>query len=337
LGSGNVPSHAVPLPARVDRHGERRGADGALPAVPRPRRGGRPRGRDGRGDADWTGADAGGADEALAEWISRWGREPSWLYLPHLKEAKRDTGNEGTGAAAATGEASAMHGSDGGGAASAAVHVIRGRELSPGQGGTGDTATRNAAGVGAGAALRGHERRSIPGNSLRRGGARARTSELESWLQRMRAEEAQRAVKRSSEASRGGQPSAAERLAALRRRIGARSTVEPRDGAEGETNAPTPTSGEAHGEGSRLCMGPPGSPTSIEDAKMHLYQEGGIHNNDPAAAEGVDGSEAVQRHPGGVVEARGASASGDADDAARRVAWHTVDEGDRLTGSQRER
>ncbi len=337
LGSGNVPSHAVPLPARVDRHGERRGADGALPAVPRPRRGGRPRGRDGRGDADWTGADAGGADEALAEWISRWGREPSWLYLPHLKEARRDTGNEGTGAAAATGEASAMHGSDGGGAASAAVHVIRGRELSPGQGGTGDTATRNAAGVGAGAALRGHERRSIPGNSLRRGGARARTSELESWLQRMRAEEAQRAVKRSSEASRGGQPSAAERLAALRRRIGARSTVEPRDGAEGETNAPTPTSGEAHGEGSRLCMGPPGSPTSIEDAKMHLYQEGGIHNNDPAAAEGVDGSEAVQRHSGGVVEARGASASGDADDAARRVAWHTVDEGDRLTGSQRER
>ncbi len=279
--------------------------------------------------------DIGEADEELTEWINRWGREPSWMYLPHLKKGGSDVAKEEAGASSMADGCAATGGGASGDATSVTVHAIKGRVHSPGPRDSNAAASGSAAGLEASAAGRGHARRPEPGNIQQRSGAKARTSELEAWLQRAKAEKAEQEAKRSGEATRESQPSAAERMAALRRRISARAAA-PREGAEGNANVPTCVSGEAAKEGVRSgCTRPTGSPTSIEDEKMQLNREGRIRGDGPAGAPTGGGSAAELLQPCGGDGARRAAPSADVGDAARRVAWHTVDEGDRLTRSQR--
>ncbi len=327
---------AAPPPARADRRGDQRGADGGPAELPRPRRSRRPRDQRGHDGAESTREDIGEADEALAEWINRWGREPSWMYLPHLREGGSDIAKDEADAASMAEGGSVTGGGGGGGATSVAVHAIKGRGHSPGPRDSNDATSGSAAGLGASAADQGHARRPGPGDVQKRSGAKARTSELEAWLQRAKAAQAELGAKRGGEAMRGSQPSAAERMAALRRRISARAAAAPRERTEGSANVPTCVSGEAAREGVRSgCTLPTGSPTSIEDEKMQLDLEGRIQNDGPAGVPTEGGSAAELLQSCGGDGARRAAPSADVGDAARRVAWHTVDEEVRLTRSQR--
>jgi hypothetical protein len=297
------------------------------------------------------GEELGSVYQGLTDWVKRWGRTPSWLYLPHLEEGKSGRAEEDLGGTAMADGSSATGGDAGGAASSGSVHAIRGRDHSPGPRNSVAEASGSAVGLEGGVATRRHAKRPEPGGLRVGHGAKARTSELEAWLQRAKAERAERGARRSVEVTQDSRPSAAERMEALRRRASARAEeavlqrhrrnsgldyAAPREGIEdNETNVPACASGaSARGEVWSSCMRPTGTPTSIEDAKIQLNQKGRIRNGDPACAPYDGGSAAASHHSSGGGGARTTMPSAEVEDAAKRVAWHTVDAGQRLTSGQ---
>ncbi len=293
----------------------------------------------------------GSIDQGLTDWVQRWGRTPSWLYLPHLEEERSGRAEEDPGGTAAADGSSTAGGEAGDTASSGSVHAIRGRDHSPGTRDSVAESSVSAVRLGGGVATRRHAKRPEP-EGLRMGqGAKNRTSELEAWLQRTKAERAEQGARRGVEVTQESRPSAEERMAALRRRVSARAEeavlqrhrrnsgldhAAPREGVEDkETNAPAYAGGaSARGEAWSGCTSPTGTPTSIEDAKMHLNQKGGIRNGDPACVPFDGGSATASHQSSGGGAAQAAMPSAEVENAAERVAWHTVDVGQRLTSNQ---
>ncbi len=320
MGAEWIPPRIAPPLARADPGGGRGDARAAPQAVPRPRRDHRPRGHRGRADVGAAEEGVYKLDDGLAEWVSRWSSTPSWLYLPHHEGRRGDGESDGDHAASRDNEISPEDGRGGGSAlapAEGAARAIRGRGNSPGPSSGSTRSSGDAEGQHASGAIRGPLRRPGPTDARIGGGAKARVTELEAWLQRSRAERAVRADGRSGEGVRNDIPTAAERLAALRRRVNARAVEAKRAAEDLARNA---------------CMGPTGSTASTEDDKMHLGREGRIHGGDPTCGPDVMGTVEAEQQSNGGGSARAVVPSSDAEHAAQRVAWHAV-EGSLLTNS----
>ncbi len=245
-----------------------------------------------------------------------WQRPPTWLYLPnqgvhgHGHSEQIDDGMDAVA----------------GGSSGAQGVAIRGRPPTPGRGGQdaeaargiGDNVTRSGADAAEGVEAPAGE---VAADNARGGGrsgaAAAKGANayiMDAYLERHRER-----VKRRQEMDRldGHQSAAtaAERMAALRRRIAERRTtashsttadyldrVTKADRADPVEEAPR-----------RACTKSPGAPTSTEDAKMHLGLGDGIQG-DPAEHRG---SATATDDGGGTNGAAAAEAS--------RVAWHSLD------------
>ncbi len=305
------PRLALP-PARADPGGERDDVGAAHHDGPRPRRDHRPRVRRGRAEAGAAEEGVYKLDDGLAEWVRRWSSTPAWLYLPHLEGRKSD--GEGDRDHAARRGDGILPANEGGGVsvlapAESAAREIRGRGGSLGPNGGSTSSSGGAEGQRADDSIRGPLKRPGPTGARGAGEARARVTDLEAWLQRSRAERAARASDSNVGGVRNDVPTAAERLAALRRRVSARA-AEARSAAEDlERNA---------------CMGPTGSTASTEDEKMHLSREGRIHGEDPTYRPVVMGAMEAEKQSDGGGNARAAVPSSDAVHAAQLVAWHAV-------------
>ncbi len=186
---------------------------------------------------------------------------------------------------------------------------IRGRGRSPGPVSEVTGSPADALGLRSEDTIRGPLKRPGPTGARVGSATRMKPTELEAWLQRSRAERAARTSGRSSDEMRRDVPTAAERMAALRRRISAR--------AAGGGGAAEDSSRDA-------CMGPTSSTASIEDGKIHFYWEGRIRGDDPPSEPVAIGAAGAEVRADGGGSARAAVPSSDAVHAARRVAWHAV-------------
>ncbi len=308
--------HAAPPPARADRGGDHGGAGAAPHAAPRPRRDHRPRDRRGRVDAGTGQEDTYKLEEGLAEWVRRWGSAPAWLYLPHLEGRRGEDEAGGTHAARRDEVSRPANGGDGASELDSANGAarrsrIRGRGNSPGPSSSGTRGAAVAEGQRADAEIRGPLNRPGPTGARFECGAKVKASELEAWLQRSKAERAARSNGRNGEGARCDGPTAAERMAALRRRVSARAAE---------------AGGVAADSIRYACMGPVGATASTEDEKMHLNRRGRIREEDPTFEPVAMVEAEAERQSSGGGSARAAVPSSDAEQAAQRVAWHAVED-----------
>ncbi len=248
--------------------------------------------------------------------ILPWQRPPTWLYLPNQGvhgHGHTEQIDEGTDALAD-------------GCTGAQGVAIRGRLPTPGRGGQGaettqgigDDATRSGANIAEGVEAPAGE---AAADNTRGGGRRGASSTkgadayiMDAYLERHRDR-----VKRRLEMDRldGNQPAAtaAERMAALRRRIAERRAAASHSTAADyldrvtETDRADPVAEAPR----RACTKSPGAPTSTEDDKIHLSLGDGIQG-DPAWRRGS-----------ATVTADGGGTNGAAAAEASRVAWHSLD------------
>ncbi len=143
--------------------------------------------------------------------------------------------------------------------------AIRGRDDPPGPNVANDTSDPRAA---AAARIRGHD--PVPGtaggDALSR--ARQRLAARHSLLAQSLADHAERVDRRSRDGGRVQQPTAAERMAALRRRLAERQAAYDH-GASVEVDGATQLQVSSSSAAARDAIGAP----SIEDAKIHFEQK----------------------------------------------------------------
>ncbi len=278
-------------------------------------------------------------------WTLPWMRPPSWLYLPHLpggvdRPEAQELGDEGRSSARgsdvggggsptscrggltdredALGEAASAGTELGSGSrpnqgtGGVALHEIRGRALSPGRVGGGplDDAIRGPQ-LGPGARAADAQAR-----------AQLRLDARNAHLRRSLDDHEERVLKRKSqEAAASPGPSAAERLAALRRRIRERASAS--DTATLGGTQVARASGDGGGGAGNQC-----GQNTIEVSKIHLY-DGFEAAGNAAGITDVAGHSAcdVRGSPSGAdagidnIELPPAQATAA---AARVVAWHSV-------------
>ncbi len=265
------------------------------------------------------GAAADGAPVDTPASTMPWQRPPSWLYLPsqgihghglseHLEDGV---------------DADDAHG------AGIRGDAIRGRLTAPGRDGQEATTLRCAA---AAAALGTHgdlNMEANPAGAARLHPARAGAKAIATSAKRASdyimqayfARHQERVMKRREAEGQAGQQatdSAAQRMAALRRRLEERRAVASQVGVSTSTSrGAEPSQSSCAGEAAdSSCTWSPGAPTSSEDAKIHQGLGDRIHV-DPAERRG---GPAENIDAGGVDNAAAA--------AACRVAWHSLGAGE---------
>ncbi len=255
-------------------------------------------------------------DDAEAVYVLPWERPPSWLYLPHLLvDGNASGGGAGSGSGHAQ-PASASRGSPATMGDHVGLHGIQGRGNSPGSPRVarerhGESIPRSAE-----RAIRGPDHGPGPEHGAARVRAQTRLAARNAHLQISLADHAERVSRRREREPSGvNQPTPADRMAALRRRVTDRA-AEARGAAASATGAAQRGEGRRDGGGAdrnEPCDGAAGpgeiacrarAKPSKEDVKIHQTL-------------GMDGA-AEQ------CEARGRTSPANADMAAAAcfTAWH---------------
>ncbi len=283
IGAGRGDVRPAPLPPRAAPQRHRPAdarAQGGAPRAPRED----PRPADTATALAANGAGGEGADGGR-QWVMPWERRPTWMYLPHLDdEAPRACGTEGRKRSHLAGGGSpqednvgravrARTNNSGDGTDAKPVEgqqaaqtgtavAIRGRGNAPGPRGDSDAPPQRPGDAGR---IRGHAH--VPGTERRDAVSRARQrlDAQHSLITQSLADHAERVNRRERNGDRAPQPTAAERMAALRRRLAERQANN-RGGATTVADAEDLQQPRTCGSTVHDARGT----SSIEDAKIHF-------------------------------------------------------------------